>query len=69
MRRFFLVVLAASIASTTFAQTPESIAPQLVEITSGNLHLKAFLWKPAGPGPFPAVVFNHGIVFVSIPAR
>ena len=35
-------------------------APQTVEITSGTLHLKAFLWKPAGPGPFPAVVFNHG---------
>ena len=59
-RRCFLVVLAASIAPTTFAQTPESIAPQPVEITSGDLHLKAFLWKPAGPGPFPAVVFNHG---------
>jgi dienelactone hydrolase len=29
-------------------------------IRSGNLHLKAFLWKPSGPGPFPAVLFNHG---------
>jgi dienelactone hydrolase len=36
------------------------IAPQTVEFLSGNLHLKAFLWKPNGPGPFPAVVFNHG---------
>jgi dienelactone hydrolase len=24
------------------------------------LHLKAFLWKPAGPGPFPSVLFCHG---------
>jgi carboxymethylenebutenolidase len=36
------------------------IAPQTIEFRSGNLQLKAFLWKPNGPGPFPAVVFNHG---------
>jgi dienelactone hydrolase len=24
------------------------------------LRLKAFLWKPSGPGPFPAVLFCHG---------
>jgi dienelactone hydrolase len=35
-------------------------APNIVEISSGHLRLKAFLWKPAGPGPFPAVLFNHG---------
>jgi dienelactone hydrolase len=32
----------------------------MVEVPSGNLHLKAFLWEPVGPGPFPAVLFNHG---------
>ena len=36
------------------------MAPETVEIPSGTLHLKAFLWKPPGPGPFPAVLFNHG---------
>lgn len=41
-------------------QTSPPVAPQTVDIPSGNLHLKAFLWKPAGPGPFPAVLFNHG---------
>lgn len=41
-------------------QSSHPIAPQTVEIPSGNLHLKAFLWKPPGPGPFPAVLFNHG---------
>jgi dienelactone hydrolase len=39
---------------------PASVAPQTVEIPSGTLRLKAFLWKPGGPGPFPAVLFNHG---------
>jgi len=36
------------------------IAPETVVIPSGKLRLKAFLWKPAGPGPFPAVLFCHG---------
>jgi hypothetical protein len=30
-----------------------SIAPETVLVPSGKLHLKAFLWKPAGSGPFP----------------
>jgi carboxymethylenebutenolidase len=37
-----------------------SIAPETVVLPSGKLRLKAFLWKPAGPGPFPAVLFCHG---------
>jgi carboxymethylenebutenolidase len=31
-----------------------------VEFPSGKLHLKGYLWKPAGAAPFPAVLFNHG---------
>ena len=37
-----------------------SIAQETVVVPSGKLRLKAFLWKPAGPGPFPAVLFCHG---------
>jgi len=36
------------------------MVPQTLDFPSGKLHLKAYLWKPAGPGPFPAVLFNHG---------
>jgi carboxymethylenebutenolidase len=36
------------------------MVPETVEFPSGKLHLKAYLWKPTGPGPFPAVLFNHG---------
>ena len=36
------------------------IAPQTVQFRSGDLQLKAFLWMPNGPGPFPTVLFNHG---------
>jgi dienelactone hydrolase len=45
---------------SALAQSMQSMAPKVVEFASGNLRLKAYLWKPAGPGPFPAVLFNHG---------
>src|ERR1700751_4533161 len=35
-------------------------APEIVGFASGNLHLKGYLWKPSGSGPFPTVLFNHG---------
>ena len=34
--------------------------PELITFTSGELAPKGFIWKPAGPGPFPAIVWNHG---------
>jgi len=40
-------------------QTP-SLVPDTVVVPNGKSRLKAFLWKPNGPGPFPAVLFNHG---------
>jgi len=36
------------------------MVPQVVEFPSGKVRLKAYLWKPVGPGPFPAVLFSHG---------
>jgi len=41
-------------------QPPLVVADQTVVVPSGNLRLKALLWKPNGPGPFPAVLFCHG---------
>ena len=60
MRTFRWFVFASLLTGTAFGQPPRSIAGQLVEIPSGNLRLKAFLWKPTGKGPFAAVLFNHG---------
>ncbi len=62
-----LVVLAAVLSgcSTTTtgqggaAKADESV-PELVTFASGDLTLRALLWKPQGPGPFPAIMFNHG---------
>ena len=55
---FFVLGLLLPVAAS--GQSTQTIAPQVVEIPSGNLRLKAYLWKPVGTGPFPAVLFNHG---------
>ena len=34
--------------------------PETVVVQSGGLTLRGLLWSPAGRGPFPAVLFNHG---------
>jgi carboxymethylenebutenolidase len=60
MRPRHLVLLALLVSGTVLGQSSRSLAPETVEISSGALHLKAYLWKPSGPGPFPAVLFNHG---------
>lgn len=60
MRKPGLMLLALLISSAANAQWSQPLAPQTVEVPSRGVHLKAFLWKPAGLGPFPAVMFNHG---------
>jgi carboxymethylenebutenolidase len=35
-------------------------AAEEVSFPSGSLTLRGTLYRPAGPGPFPAVLFNHG---------
>ena len=61
MRRLLLFTVALTISSASgVAQVAAPPRPQTVEILSGGLRLKGFLWRPAGRGPFPAVVFNHG---------
>jgi dienelactone hydrolase len=31
-----------------------------VLVASGSLKLRGVVWRPAGKGPFPAILFNHG---------
>jgi carboxymethylenebutenolidase len=38
----------------------EDRRPEIVTIRSGEATLHAHVWRPAGPGPFPAVLVNHG---------
>jgi dienelactone hydrolase len=34
--------------------------PQLVSFPAGELTLRGYLYEPAGAGPFPAMIWNHG---------
>jgi carboxymethylenebutenolidase len=56
---FTLLLAFSSVANSATAYS-SVISPRTVVVPSGTLRLKAFLWTPTGPGPFPAVLFNHG---------
>jgi dienelactone hydrolase len=63
MRTLHFVALALLLAFTPVASAvdrSQSIGHETVVIPSGTLRLKGFFWKPAGAGPFPAVLFSHG---------
>ena len=38
-------------------QAQEFKGPDTVSMRSGKLTLKGLLWRPAGHGPFPTVIF------------
>jgi carboxymethylenebutenolidase len=57
------VVLAISWLSIPVAASDAEDAlrpPELIDFRSGDFDLKGFIWKPAGAGPFPAILWNHG---------
>ena len=60
MRVGTLAFLFAPLSVALAIGQPASIIPETVVVPSGKLQLKGFLWKPNGPAPFPAVLFNHG---------
>ena len=60
MRVTALAFLFAPLSIALVTGAPTSIGPETVVVPSGKLRLKAYLWKPNGPGPFPIVLFNHG---------
>jgi dienelactone hydrolase len=58
--RFVAVMAAAgsvALASSCWAAAPSA---EPIEIQSGDIVLKATLFRPDGPGPFPVVVGMHG---------
>lgn len=54
----YSVILILAWTRPTIAQT--ALRPDTVAIRSGRLTLRGVLWRPAGSGPFPGVLFNHG---------
>jgi carboxymethylenebutenolidase len=57
---FALLLSSAALAQTAHSSAPLITPPKIVEVRSGAVRLKAYFWLPLGPGPFPAVLFNHG---------
>jgi dienelactone hydrolase len=53
-----VTALAIGVAAAA-AQAPTP-TKQHIAFTSHNLTLAGFLFRPDGPGPFPAIVWNHG---------
>jgi len=51
-----LAVIVALLVLTRAA----AAAPELVEIPEGAVKLRAYVYRPAGDGPFPAVIALHG---------
>jgi carboxymethylenebutenolidase len=60
MRIHFLPACLFLLSLAGLGETAQPVAPQVVTFQSGKLQLKAYLWIPTGPGPFPAVLFSHG---------
>jgi dienelactone hydrolase len=52
--------IVAGVATVAAQRGEPAFGKQRVMFRSGNLTLIGFLFKPDGPGPFPAVVWNHG---------
>jgi dienelactone hydrolase len=59
-RLVLLTVALTSVPAAGATSQTGSASPDTVLIRSGALTLHALLWHPAGRGPFPAVLFNHG---------
>ena len=57
---FLAVAVATHVRAQPASSSPPAISKQRVTFKSGDLTLVGFLFRPAGPGPFPAVVWNHG---------
>ena len=58
-----LFILAALILTSTLVTTAKGQAsggPETVVVNNGSVTLHALLWRPQGPGRFPAILLNHG---------
>lgn len=57
----YSAIVAIALAAAGLRSGPTAIPePATLIVPSGDLKLRALVWRPAGSGPFPAVLFNHG---------
>lgn len=57
-RSAFLLILAW--CSYGYVNGQDFVVPDTISVRSGDQTLTALLWRPSGPGPFPALIFCHG---------
>jgi dienelactone hydrolase len=50
----------ATAAALAPSPAPAKVAPTELRIAGKEGAMQAYLWRPDGPGPFPAIVYNHG---------
>ena len=55
-----LLLLALPLVAGAGEATVSPVAPEEVAFPGESGTLKGVLYKPAGEGPFPAVLYNHG---------
>src|SRR3954471_20028898 len=61
MSTFVASLIAATLAgASATAPADTHVVAQKVTLKSDGLLLEAFLYKPEGDGPFPALIWNHG---------
>jgi len=62
MTKLYAFVLAPLFLTLTTAMAwgQTSGGPETVAVHSGSAILHAMVWRPQGPGPFPAILLNHG---------
>jgi len=47
-------------STSVVAEAPMPRGPEAVVVHNGPIALQALVFRPQGPGPFPAVLLNHG---------
>ena len=58
-----LMAVLVSLTAWALGWQRQAAAPQTYQETfyrSGNLKIQAYVYRPEGSGPFPAVIYNHG---------
>lgn len=60
MKKLFVALLICGLPLTARADSTPASQPEIVHFASGTLTLGGELYLPKGPGPFPAVLYNHG---------
>ena len=60
MRPSVAALLISSACYFVAVPAPAADRPQEVTIPAGSYQLHGCFWTPAGPGPYPVMIFNHG---------